>query len=482
MGSHGESVPCEFCSEQLAVLYCRADSAKLCLFCDQHVHSANLLSRKHMRSQICDNCCSEPVSVRCDTDNLVLCQECDCDAHGSCSVSASHDRNPVEGFSGCPSALELASLWGIELDEKKMNPSATSIQNWTISALDDSPSSVFDKSSAGVVCFQDLIVPSENAITGVNGCGILTMSKKQGGPSCGKRRQVMYKQLVEIFKRDLAAESPRGNGGWQGMSVERLADLGNARNGVDEVDEFVGESRVAQQQQQQQKQHPLPQAPLTALLTMDLKENNRTVDGDMLWDTRPSGHSTQIWDFKLGRLREQEETGTMEVAYDANDAEFMIKNFGELMEGTSWNNTKLLGDMYRMNCPVGRDDMAFNNNSNNPSASQGPATSDSNNRHMGRPLSGSAFGKAGGSGGFKDVPLLEQSFFMRGDSVGTAATTKADMEQLAQNRGNAMQRYKEKKKTRRYDKHIRYESRKARADTRKRVKGRFVKASEATDG
>ncbi|KAJ0763465.1 putative transcription factor C2C2-CO-like family [Helianthus annuus] len=29
----------------------------------------------------------------------------------------------------------------------------------------------------------------------------------------------------------------------------------------------------------------------------------------------------------------------------------------------------------------------------------------------------------------------------------------------------------------RYDKHIRYESRKARADTRKRVKGRFVKAN-----
>lgn len=34
----------------------------------------------------------------------------------------------------------------------------------------------------------------------------------------------------------------------------------------------------------------------------------------------------------------------------------------------------------------------------------------------------------------------------------------------------------------RYDKHIRYESRKARADTRKRVKGRFVKASEVADG
>lgn len=33
----------------------------------------------------------------------------------------------------------------------------------------------------------------------------------------------------------------------------------------------------------------------------------------------------------------------------------------------------------------------------------------------------------------------------------------------------------------RYDKQIRYEARKARADTRKRFKGRFVKASEATD-
>ncbi|KAF4356201.1 hypothetical protein F8388_019743 [Cannabis sativa] len=30
-----------------------------------------------------------------------------------------------------------------------------------------------------------------------------------------------------------------------------------------------------------------------------------------------------------------------------------------------------------------------------------------------------------------------------------------------------------------YDKHIRYESRKARADTRRRVKGQFVKATEA---
>lgn len=38
-------------------------------------------------------------------------------------------------------------------------------------------------------------------------------------------------------------------------------------------------------------------------------------------------------------------------------------------------------------------------------------------------------------------------------------------------------RYKEKKKARRYDKHIRYESRKSRAESRTRIKGRFAKVN-----
>ncbi|KAJ8748176.1 hypothetical protein K2173_000584 [Erythroxylum novogranatense] len=49
------------------------------------------------------------------------------------------------------------------------------------------------------------------------------------------------------------------------------------------------------------------------------------------------------------------------------------------------------------------------------------------------------------------------------------------------NRSNAVMRYKEKKKTRKFDKRVRYASRKARADVRRRVKGRFVKAGDAYD-
>ncbi|CAL5435999.1 unnamed protein product [Camellia sinensis] len=52
---------------------------------------------------------------------------------------------------------------------------------------------------------------------------------------------------------------------------------------------------------------------------------------------------------------------------------------------------------------------------------------------------------------------------------------------LSANRENAVLRYKEKKKTRKFDNIIRYASRKARADVRKRVKGRFVKAGDPYD-
>lgn len=48
-------------------------------------------------------------------------------------------------------------------------------------------------------------------------------------------------------------------------------------------------------------------------------------------------------------------------------------------------------------------------------------------------------------------------------------------------RTSAVLRYKEKKKARKFDKRVRYASRKERADVRRRVKGRFVKAGDVYD-
>ncbi|XP_022725995.1 zinc finger protein CONSTANS-LIKE 14-like [Durio zibethinus] len=440
-----ETVPCDFCNEQMAVLYCRADSAKLCLFCDQRVHSANLLSRKHLRSQICDNCSTEPVSVRCATDNLVLCQECDWDGHASCSASAAHDRTPVEGFSGCPSALELASAWGFDLDEKK--PSDRSWNRCYEELVAPSVQSWVYKTN-----LQEMMVPYESFSGG-------EMLKKQnhGG---GKCKQVIFKQLVELMKRDFV-----GGGGGENL-VPNVEANGS----------FLGTQEVIQPQQQQQTQ-----TTFSCLLRMQTQEIDRIMDGgDALWNGNPNGQTPQIWDFKLGRLRGEEECSQAQledVGYVGSDAGFMINNFSEPL-----TNAKLVGDKYSISYPPSQDDMAsINNNSSNPAAILGPATSESNNLPTAKPSSGSAFGKLKGTSSSNNVHLMEQSFLVRCDQTRLAAPSKADLELLAQNRGNAMQRYKEKKKTRRYDKHIRYESRKARADTRKRVKGRFVKATEAAD-
>ncbi|RYR45995.1 hypothetical protein Ahy_A07g031766 [Arachis hypogaea] len=96
-------LPCDYCDSKTAVIFCHVDSAKLCISCDQHVHSVNALSLKHVRSHICDNCRNEPVAVRCATDNLVLCNVCDSNAHNSSSVASFlHARHRLHGFSGCP--------------------------------------------------------------------------------------------------------------------------------------------------------------------------------------------------------------------------------------------------------------------------------------------------------------------------------------------------------------------------------------------
>ncbi|KAF5930166.1 hypothetical protein HYC85_031039 [Camellia sinensis] len=158
------------------------------------------------------------------------------------------------------------------------------------------------------------------------------------------------------------------------------------------------------------------------------------------------------------------------------------ESYDELLKEASLASTKGFGEIYGANCSMTHEDLiVFHNNANKPTASNRPATPESNNLPIGRPSSGLAFIKPKGYSASKDIQFIESSVLVRGKTP-TAAITKADMEQLAQNRGNAMQHYKEKKKYRRYDKHIRYELKKARADTRKRVKGRFVKASEAPDG
>ncbi|CAH2034122.1 unnamed protein product [Thlaspi arvense] len=437
MGS-SERVPCEFCGERAAVLFCRADTAKLCLPCDQHVHTANLLSRKHVRSQICDNCGNEPVSVRCFTDNLVLCQECDWDVHGSCSVSDAHVRSAVEGFSGCPSALELAALWGVDLEGRKEEKEAP------LMMMENNFGMQLDSWVSGSNVLQELMVPVPKD----------TAFKKRSS-SCGRYKQLLCRQLEELLRSGVVGceddvdrvcdrdgdcdgdgDGDGGGGGGEGFMVPEMPERLEWSRDVEEVDGGAG---------------VIHQPPTTSFTSL-------------LWNAaNPNGgaqtQNTQIWDFNLGQSRGPEDNGQMKAEYATKDAaSFTINNFVELTNDTCSTKAKGVKEI-------------FKDNYSRSTSSQVQATSESNSRPI-------AFGSEKGSNSSNELNFTEQ---VAGTSCKTTrlVATKADLERLAQNRGNAMQRYKEKRKTRRYDKTIRYESRKARADTRLRVKGRFVKASEA---
>ncbi|KAL0905266.1 hypothetical protein M5K25_027457 [Dendrobium thyrsiflorum] len=67
------------------------------------------------------------------------------------------------------------------------------------------------------------------------------------------------------------------------------------------------------------------------------------------------------------------------------------------------------------------------------------------------------------------------------DSTMEAASYPSLPKDEVHDRSSVILRYKEKRKTRRYDKLIRYESRKVRADSRVRIKGRFAKANQAAN-
>ncbi|CAL0318921.1 unnamed protein product [Lupinus luteus] len=421
---------CEFCRSEIGVLYCRADSAKLCLLCDQRVHSANILSRKHLRSLICDNCSSHPVSVHCHTHNLLLCHHCDSVSHSSPS---NHHRTPLHGFTGCPSVSHLASILGFNC-----NSDYAHLDCWLHDLM---------------------LLPNP-------------LSSSSSLSSCtGKHKHIIHKQLLQLLSiPDSAAAMLTSVAANEQDNYCRVPVVQTINNNMDQL--FQEEAITLHPQPEPQQYHHHEQVQEAPEII-----NHNTFSNT---DTNPKPQTLQIWDFNSGQLRAHEEDSNAleEATCAASDAK-MLGGLYEINSATyddmaSYNNA----GCFKVTC---FDVMKMQNVSNNPTASQGPTTSESNNLPSKKLSSASVLGKHEGSCSVKDIQFGEPPLLLMGDNLAKAARTKADTDLLAQNRGNAMVRYKEKKKTRSYEKHIRYESRKARADTRKRVKGRFVKATEAPD-
>ncbi|KAI3703667.1 hypothetical protein L1987_73859 [Smallanthus sonchifolius] len=89
---------CDSCKTTSARLFCRADSAFLCIPCDGKVHAANKLASRHPRVWMCEVCEQAPASITCKADAAALCVTCDRDIHSANPLARRHERFPVVPF------------------------------------------------------------------------------------------------------------------------------------------------------------------------------------------------------------------------------------------------------------------------------------------------------------------------------------------------------------------------------------------------
>ncbi|KAF9605392.1 hypothetical protein IFM89_016969 [Coptis chinensis] len=371
---------CDFCGETKALLYCKADSAKLCFKCDKQVHSTNQLFCKHTRSQLCDVCNSNPASIFCSTDNLVLCQNCDWESHGN-SNNKSHDRRPLEGFTGCPSVNELCTIFGFEdLGKKK--------------------SFLIDVGSDGL--FMDSGVP-----------------------------------FVDGFDDFLVWETPP----------------------IFSIDDLIG-STDSTQSFQAMGNPPLP-------------KNRNTACGK---------HKEDIMS-QLGDMMELENC----FINDPEDVEFGFQPLvpeSNLQQGKLGTGFEHFADAEPIPFPVCKEsENKWIRSSEEsvqvpfPYAYTGSYTDqDSSTFDKSDVLIGDDGSEAKG-----DLDVQVPQYPAIGETP-VVLPKVALHKTIGHNRDSLLSRYKEKKKTRRYDHHIRYESRKARAEGRSRVRGRFAKYVVAARG
>ncbi|CAO2192276.1 unnamed protein product [Urochloa humidicola] len=476
-GGGRQQWPCDYCGEAAAALHCRADAARLCVACDRHVHAANALSRKHVRAPLCAGCAARPAAARVAAppfaagEAAFLCADC-CDG-ADCGGGV-----PVEGFSGCPSAAELAASWGLDLRGgcADGDPEA---------ADDEAFFSVLDYSMLGAdPDLRDLYVPCDPPeVAAVPAAG-------------GARRlkgEALRDQLAEMARREADTTSHHAH-----PAHSDLSPLTPRRNSAASSGRLPGKAMTPPPALLPPRPPaPAPQEvplPYTSLLMMASANCSELIGGpdriaadddeQLLWDCAPpSVPPTQIWDFNLGRSRDHDEKSAIEVGFGLNHGGFMIKSYSDMLKEISSGTTKDLEDIYDSRyCSTAEDIMSSNicqlssknvsTGSNKrkvtscTSTIDGPTTS---GNHV--PTSGPAL--------TREISFGDQTVYPAGAE--RPAAMRIDSETLAQNRDNAMQRYREKRKNRRYEKHIRYESRKLRADTRKRVKGRFVKSTEAVN-
>ncbi|KAI4352319.1 hypothetical protein L6164_006583 [Bauhinia variegata] len=119
---------CDSCRAAACTVYCRADSAYLCVSCDGHIHAANRVASRHERVWVCEACERAPAAYLCRADAASLCATCDADIHSANPLASRHHRVPILPISGSlygPSTTQVGGEEEEAMDEEDEDEAAS---------------------------------------------------------------------------------------------------------------------------------------------------------------------------------------------------------------------------------------------------------------------------------------------------------------------------------------------------------------------
>ncbi|KAI9169119.1 hypothetical protein LWI28_007237 [Acer negundo] len=430
---------CEFCTAYRPVVYCKADAAHLCLSCDVKVHSANALSHRHLRALLCE-----------------------------------HRKITINCYMGCPSAKDFVAMLGFELNELDNN----AISDWFVSTSCGPLDSDADN--------LDISVTSKvSCATSVSGAEYEMGSSSQ-------RSQVYYEDQQQQNSSIILQQI---------LDLKRL-NLTDGKNrlplirGQEQTEETLDSDLHNSQELStglQQSDNPLQELKVDPLLL----PFSQMEQGESFWQCKSPVQSSQLWSQNMQDLGVCEDTVSND-DFDIPDVDLTFRNFEELFGGDQDPGRAKLGDKYA-SCSSEKDLSLDKSFISNARAMQDAftasavyithfASADHDTLQMDKFL-GNMDSPRQMRPYYSTLSFSNSRFSSENsdclDSIlspttrGEASSYFPDPESAhSEARENAMMRYKEKKKARRQENQIRYPLRKARADVRKRVKGRFVKTED----
>ncbi|XP_042502571.1 zinc finger protein CONSTANS-LIKE 9-like [Macadamia integrifolia] len=512
--------PCEFCAKSRPVVYCKADAAHLCLSCDSRAHSANALSRRHYRALLCESCRNHPASLRCMDHRMLMCVGCDENLHES---SAQHKRLEMISYTGCPPAGDFAVLWGYDLNKLRANSSQdVAVASVSSGALAPSASN-FNGSKPWI--------EGSSLTSEANSISSIFRPDDEVGPSNLQSKPDSDFILQQIF--DL--ERLQFNDGNDQPALIRngvqpdiyLTKDKTSGKLSEDLDQHCPHPQGLGADLQMERIHhelvqPLP-LPLSQMELLNSSSNSGIpLHGDF-WQCKIPSQTNQVWSQNMQDLGICEEIGCND-GFNVPDVDLTFRNYEELF-GVDQDLTRSAFHEKDIASCLTKNDVSFERTENGytramevdycllfyksghraqlPHTMAGDISVAQSNFFTQSSLEEKNIGSSdqahhfAGSIDYANTicPSSSLSFSLSKPSAETSGSdyldsgispnimkgeppwNSPDLDSAhSEARENAMIRYKEKKKARMYEKRIRYASRKARADVRKRIKGRFVKA------